>query len=286
MADADISITKKFGTELSYPAKMNGPYLTFIPVKATFTTGSQLVGTDSVKKEKYDLASDFDDVGTASGTQTVAREIDESLDRISLHIPRGIAFSDNIRYNNIQSGVILSVLEQIRQKGLSGFNFNNEEITAYLARSGVGGEFLQGLRRQNLQRNQEIVSPREFVLFDAPSIRTFSMQYKFLPESQGEVEDVKKIIRTFRASAYPSFAGASTVVYKFPRAFLIEYIGIADQHMIKFPEVVLTSVNVTYNSNSMSYLKVEGEGTPYEIDLSLTFTELLPQSRVDIEAGY
>lgn len=282
----DIVYQERSGENLSYPTNLTGPYMAFIPVKATYSTGSQQVGVDRYKKEVSGGGEDEFNIYNGTRTETLTREVDESAPLVSLHIPRGLNFSDNIKYNNIESGLVVSLLEQIRQQGIGNLNFDNAEITAYLARSGIGGEFLSNLRRNNLQTEQNILSPREFVLFDAPTPRSFTMQWKFLPDSQTEVDAVRKIIEFFRKNAYPDFAGETTVIYKFPRAFLIEYIGIDDGQMIKFPELVITAVNVTYNSQSLTYFQSNGQGAPYEVDLSLTFTELVPQSKRDIEAGY
>ena len=274
----------------SYPAniKPGEPFFLFTPIKASYTTGGQ-----NTKKSYTTIESG---VGPGGMESTVV-EKEESIQRnvanensIALHIPRGIAFSDSMKYSNIESGILVTALEKLRRvagEGGGGLgDVNDAQVTAFLARSGVGGEFLSNLRRNNLQKNQQIVSPREFVLFDSPSLRTFNMTFKFLPETKQESENVKEIIKTFRRNMYPTFADKANIIYQFPLAFRIDIEGIKEGHMIKFPEVVLKDAGVTYNANSMSYFDDGGDNIPIEVDLSLTFSELLPQSQLDIDAGF
>ena len=309
---------------LQYPltAPDNSPFLLFTPIKATFASGSganvmqqidqaaQLSGDTSGRILQTEVKSKVS--GTAGErTVTLRRQLayaisdepiaaidDSTKPSIALHIPRGVAFNDSMNYTNIQSGIIMGVLQTIKgaMKEEGGFfegiskayqNADDKTVSAYMARAGTGGEFLAALRRDRIQADQQILSPREFAMFDAPSLRTFSLAFKFIPESSDESEACSKIIRTFREAMYPTFQeGSYNTIYKFPKAFRIAYRGIAEKHMIKFPEVVLKDVNVTYNTNSMSYYNVGGQNSPVEIDLQLTFAELVAQSSLDIKDGY
>ena len=305
---------------LQYPLSAPGssPFLLFTPIKATFTSGGgtnamrhidqskQLGGNILSKGYVADVVDGFTGkttptqigvtVRSAIRNELVTRLDDGSSPAIALHIPRGIAINDSMNYQNIQSGVMMGVLQTIKsamdgddllggiQKAFS--SADDTTVNAYMARAGTGGEFLAALRRDRIQSDQVILSPREFAMFDAPALRTFSLTFKFIPETPKESDEVSKIISTFRSAMYPDFHDGFETIYKFPKAFKIAYRGIKDKHMIKFPEAVLKDVSVTYNTNSMSYYNYEGQNSPVEIDLQMTFAELVAQSTRDIGDGY
>lgn len=293
----------------SYPEDIqdNEPYFLFTPYKAVYATGAQIERGQKVVDNSATISGSTntelkgkvsaDKYNSGKKSTIVTQDIKKTIaneNSIALHIPRGVQFADSMKYNNVESGILVTALESLRRAMSSGGGldaFTQQNMTAYLARSGVGGELLSNLRRNNLMKRQEIVSPREFVLFDAPSLRTFNMSFKFLPKSDIESKNVKDIIQTFRRNMYPKFADSLGVVYQFPLAFRIEAVNIGRdsngiEHMIKFPEIVLKDINVSYNANSMSYFEIDGGKAPVEIDLTLTFSELIPQSQVDIDKGY
>ena len=53
--------------------------------------------------------------------------------------------------------------------------------------------------------------------------------------------------------------------------------------MIQLPPLVIESVNVTYNPNNSSFFK-NGDN-PVEVAMSVTFKEIVPIYRQDIEGG-
>lgn len=203
---------------------------------------------------------------------------------IALYMPRGIQFSDNMQYANVQGGMTEAVIQTIG--GLLTGDVKAESLgenkDAYLARlaASTGSNILASMSRLNQQSARVTLNPNEYVLFDAPSIREFSLTFKFMPSSEQESQEVEAIVRVFRTNMYPEL-DANGTIYKFPSAFQIRYEN--SKGMIKFPQVVLKGCNVQYNANSMSYH--EG-GRPIEIDMTLTFSELTPLSRVDVAAGY
>lgn len=204
---------------------------------------------------------------------------------IALYMPRGIQISDNIRYANAQGGLtetFVKNLKAIGTQGIGAIDNITDNKAAYMARvaAASGSGILSELSRQKIQDAQITINPNEYILFDAPSPRDFSMTFKFMPSSLQESQEVELIIKEFRKHMYPTLTADATI-YRFPSAFQIRYDN--SEGMIKMPEVVLKNCSVTYNGNSMSYHE---SGRPIEIDVQLSFGELAPLSRQDIEAGY
>jgi hypothetical protein len=125
------------------------------------------------------------------------------------------------------------------------------------------------------------MNPREFMLFKSPTLRQFAFNFAFVPSNKEEAMDVPEIIKFFRMAAYPSLHTGG-IDYVFPDAFRIQFLE--SRHMIKIPEVVCISVNVTYNPNSISYFRLDN--LPVEIQLQLQFQELMPIDQSLVERGY
>jgi len=130
---------------------------------------------------------------------------------------------------------------------------------------------------------QSSLNPREFLLFKAPSMRSFSLQFRFVPESADEANTVDKIITWFREGMYPDITGLG-FGYKFPDAFAITFEN--TNGIPALPEVYLESANLTYNPNSMSFYKSANGGRPIEVTLSLSFKEIQPLNRQLVKMGF
>ena len=128
---------------------------------------------------------------------------------------------------------------------------------------------------------QTAINPREFLLFKAPSMRAFSLSFRFIPESQKESETVEKIIKWFRMGMYPDITDAG-FAYTFPDAFSLQIKNV--EGIPALPEMYLESANTTFNPNSMSYYKHGNR--PVEVLLSLSFKEIQPLHRRLIDEGF
>jgi len=228
---------------------------------------------------------------------------DVTGDSVAMYIPSGFAVSDSIRYESHQEGLLGVALERFNKGTITDVTMdditsiaaeNTENIASSLSAAaggavGGGPGALLGLAvpsagdiKARIQRGRgRIMNPREYMMFKAPNMREFPFNFTFIPQSEEEAKEVPKIIRFFRRAAYPSMHQRG-VDYIFPDAFSITF-G-QTKSMIKVPEVVLTSVNVAYNPNSISYF--ERGNMPVEITIEMSFQELRPIDRGMVEEGY
>ena len=230
---------------------------------------------------------------------------------VALYFPGGYTINDNLSYQMESTGLVGAGFSGMREgtqvtmddvkKTVEGILTNKAAATALagtasglataaLPKAGAVAGLAAGLSTggivgnvaAELSRESQIaLNPREFMLFKSPSIRTFAFAFTFIPSNEQEVRDVPEIIKFFRRASYPTLTAANTT-YNFPEAFNIN-IGNSDK-IIKIPEVVCTTVTVTYNSNSMSYFELDN--LPVEISLNLNFQELQPISQGFIDRGY
>lgn len=134
------------------------------------------------------------------------------------------------------------------------------------------------------------VNPNTRSTFRGVNLREYTFQFKFLPKSRKEAEDVEKIINLFRTFAYPETIeiGGVAAGYKFPDLFKIDIkvqMGEGKETIVgnKLKHCYLRSISTNYNPSSMTF---HTDGKPVEIDLSLSFQEETTLSRKDILEGY
>ena len=242
---------------------------------------------------------------------TIGDKVDTipTANSVALYFPTGYAINDSLNYQQEATGLIGAGFSGLQGSGndISGTDvkkvvegaMTNKELAsktagglAGLAGSSKGffsalgsalatGGVVGNVAAEISRSSQIALNPREFMLFKSPNIRNFSFNFTFIPSNDQEVRDVPEIIKFFRKASYPTLSGAGAT-YNFPEAFNIN-VG-NSENVIKIPEVVCTTVGVTYNSNSMSYFELNN--LPVEINLTLGFQELQPISKEFIDQGY
>ena len=92
-------------------------------------------------------------------------------------------------------------------------------------------------------------------------------------------KQVTQIIKSFRRAAHAKRNDSLTLTV--PDHVVTSFHGAGD--MIQMPPTVIESVNVTYNPNNTSFFK--NGNNPVEVAMSVTFKEIVPIYRHDIEGG-
>jgi hypothetical protein len=122
-----------------------------------------------------------------------------------------------------------------------------------------------------------IVNPNLELLFQGPSLRTFSFTFSMSARDKDEAIQIKKIIRFFKQGMSVKRASASLYL-KSPHTFGISYIygeTNADHPWInKIKECALTNCSVNYTPAGNYATYADGSMTQY--DLTLNFNELDP----------
>lgn len=211
----------------------------------------------------------------------------------AIYMPQNIAINDSQRYEATSTGVVGAAFELASRRGgnvtledIRAAALSNPDVVGGLVGAGLGkvisggtggavvgavtsASVVGGIAAEAQKNIQNTLNPREFMLFKAPTIRTFSMEFNFVPKNLGEANNVPAILKYFRQASYPISSGFT---YNFPLAFVVTFAK--SSQMIKLPQVVCTSTSVTYNPNSQSYF--EHNNMPVEVTLALSFQELQP----------
>ncbi len=224
---------------------------------------------------------------------------------VVLYMTPGISINDSINYDQ-ESRKLAAVYDQVSEDGLNSLKGDDAlvvgtQVTA--AAVGYLGTFLekipmlgsvakvvggagglvtgQAVADEVLRRSGKAVNPNEYMQFKNTSLRSFSFQWKFLPDSIQESLDCAEIIRVFRAAAHAHRNSAITL--SVPDQVVASFHGTSG--MPALPATVISNVAVTYNPNSASFFKHNND--PVEVDFSITLSEIMPIYRDDVEnKGY
>ena len=229
------------------------------------------------------------------------------LGSVTLYMPSGVSVNDNLSYDNVDTGVGGMLVNAAGSSANTGEFIdkikNNAKpiaervVSQQLANFSQEKGMVGGAASQALINSGEVVNPHTQMLFRSPALRQFTYAFKMIPRSQAEAREIIKIVQFFRIAAYPEVgAGGGEVggkgqgslemaTFKFPDIFEITYLnkGSKNKNMIQQIQSYLTSVTVTYNSNTPTFHK---DGMPSEVDLQLTFQESKALNRKLIMEGY
>ena len=250
-------------------------------------------GTQRVLEQTEETAEDINTkVSTHRGNQNVTVERIELAEArpgksVEMYLPVGLVYRDNVGYENADLGVTGAAAAAAMRGGGNvtlGLQASIDSLKTAAASSqaslattrileklpGAGGSS-QAARAVA----QVTVNPNTRSLFKSVSIREFSFQFKFLPVSAREAQEVKDIIQFFREELYPEniFVDddkAISIGYKFPNKFGIRVMYDGKDIGTKILPCFLRDVNVTYNPTNMA---MHSDGQFNEIDMTLSFTE-------------
>jgi len=129
-----------------------------------------------------------------------------------------------------------------------------------------------------------IVDPNIRTMFEGISTRSFNFAFKLIPTSPEEAQAIKGIIKFFRRAMYPAAIPGPgfNIGFRYPDLFkirLVSHTGSDVGTPIKLS--YLQSFNTNYNPSSPVLME---DGSPSEIDISMSFVEYKVLSRADIDA--
>jgi len=223
-------------------------------------------------------------------------------DKCQLYLPASYSVSDGIGYSDTELGIIGAATERL----LAGSSLTRS-ITAGLAEAGQATVDALGnlqattvsevtaaraLRSLNSPVSAGVASvarvrsnPNLRTMFTGVGIRDFTFGFKLIPTNQPESLAIKKIIRLFRKHMYPETitSGGIDVGYRFPDLFQIRLLSGQDGAFKNVGTPIklcyLSGFNTNYNPSAPI---LHPDGSPVEIDISMSFKEYRALDRNDI----
>jgi hypothetical protein len=189
---------------------------------------------------------DYDNLKTTGGVGN--SHILNMKDSIALSMVPGLSFSDNIAYDQRETGMAGSIYNKVKEysdgkpvtgKGIAqdAGEFGSDMVrgmstsansATYLAgviklatgstALAAGGLGLQGALDEHAKQTGAVLNRNPFQMFSGVGIRSWSFQWNFLPSSAEESVSVRKIVKRFRMAMYPEQQPGSPTL-QFPEVF-------------------------------------------------------------------
>jgi|694.fasta_scaffold01074_68 hypothetical protein len=151
-------------------------------------------------------------------------------------------------------------------------------IGGAMAAGGVTGAAAQAMTKMK-------TNPFREMLFEQIDYRAFKFNYRFLPKNQYEVDNIKRIIDMFKFHMHPELS-TGNLFFIYPAEFQIVYFykGQENTYFHKIAPSALTNLSVNYGgAGGMSSFH---DGTPTEINMSLSFQEMELLTKEKVQLGY
>jgi len=127
-------------------------------------------------------------------------------------------------------------------------------------------------------------NPFREVFFEGVDYRNFNFRYKFMPKDTNESKAVYSIIETFKQHMHPELSN-NGYFYIYPSEFEIRYYyrNRENPYFNKISQCALTDMAIDYGGDQFATF---ADGSPSEINITLSFRELELMTRESIREGY
>lgn len=237
---------------------------------------------------------------TSSGSlarkmQGSTRRIDKS---IALYIPNNIQTSYGADWKTSDLGMVGTVIDAATGLGdlttVAGWKqaWNAAKTVVPNALVNTLASATQTLTNVNVEDAKNmymrtISNPYTEVIFNGVQNRTFSFSFKFIPKSQKEQDQIKKIIETLRFHRAPEIKYGNVNNYMlFPSEFDIMFFhkNVENKYIFKISTCGMT--NMTINQGGDSHFATHADGSPFFTEMTLEFTELEVLTKKRHEEGF
>ena len=207
-------------------------------------------------------------------------------DAIALYVDGPPTVKYSMNYANKELGTLLGVLSGgvlDSQSAMKGAGEAGAALGASLAK--LPGAFGAADVASALSASSgAALNPFKETVFESVDFRSFAFKYKFFPKNKTESDAVFNIINTFKFHMHPEMSSGK-LFFIYPSEFNISYyFGDAENgYFHKFATCVLENMDVNYGGDQFSSFR---DGSPTEINMSLTFRELEILTKNMIEEGY
>lgn len=159
------------------------------------------------------------------------------------------------------------------QEGLGAVSKNMGNIPDAVRQAIIsGGAGIAGVSANQMMAysRQQIFNPNVELLYEGPQMRSFGMNFNFIPKDAQEANSVRGIIKYLKVYSSPANMGT---LYEIPYVFRVTYGGLAGNFMNQFKRAALTSISVQYNAG-LDMHATFSNGCPIRTDISLSFMEV------------
>jgi len=210
---------------------------------------------------------------------------------IALYMPPSVQVQYGANYTDTEIGAAAAIGAQAYQDIVGGKSLADTvnknlkalgpEIGDGMIRKALGAiDMIPGLEGAmevvEMQRGF-IKAPRMELAFKGIPKRSFQYDFKMIPKSAAEAEEIQKIVKAFKLNMLPEMVQGSAARLTIPNTFDIQYMyaNKDNQYLHKISTCVLESMNVTYGGDRYKTFEATGNGAPpIEVAIQLAFKEM------------
>jgi len=222
---------------------------------------------------------------------------------IALYMPPSVAVSYGANYTDTEIGAAAAIGAQAYQDIVGGKSLADTvnknlkalgpEIGDGMIRKALGAiDMIPGLEGAmevvEMQRGF-IKTPRMELAFKGIPKRSFQYDFKMIPKSAAEAEEIQKIIKGFKLNMLPEMVSGVANRLTMPNTFDISYMynGAENQYLHKISTCVLETMAVTYGGDRYKTFEASGNGAPpVEVGITLGFKEMDLITREKANEGF
>jgi len=221
---------------------------------------------------------------------------------ISMYMPAQVSVKYNAKYTDTEIGVLTGSAVDVVEALMAGKDVNMEKLGKDVKDAGVAmektaigmvgdlGPGLGGLKEAAEMKKGVISSDRMELAFKGIDKRSFSYEFKMIPRSQAEADEIKKIINAFKFNMLPEMPnGLGGRQMTVPNTFDIQYMyqNAQNNYLHKISTCFLESMDVKYGGSRYKTFDGNADGAPpVETSLSLEFKEIELITRERAQEGF
>ena len=307
MPTPDFYVDVRYKDDLKYPNKLSSLYKNGLD-NILFPNEVQNEGFYTIFRVSERQAN------YNSGRVFVTGSTDEVESNIVLPLPPNLGTAYGVNYTGTEFGVFTSALVGAGSAAKADFEKNEnlggafgaavdnlvggaidslktdfvgalkgglENLTLLAARgaldTSIGGAIGAGI---GVAKN-----PYQAIVFQNPNFRTHSFSYNLFASDASESESIRQMIKVFKRSMFPSFAGGGLFL-RYPKVFDIEHVAGTSNNpfMFKVATSALTDFTVDYHGDGTpSYFERADNPAPTNIRINMTFQELTILTQEDFD---
>ena len=222
---------------------------------------------------------------------------------ITMYMPTSIKVNYGAEYKNQEIGVFTEMAATLIATGTkdgealkAAIGKESEKVGEAGIRQGLKGianiPGFGGALEAKEMMSGVIFADRMELAFKGIGKRKFSYEFKMMPRSQAEADEIKKIIYAFKFNMMPEYEG-DTKGRKLivPNTFDIQYMyqNAENSYLNKVSTCVLESMDVTYGGSRFKTFdasSTDAGAPPVETSISLNFQELEIITRERVREGF
>ena len=221
---------------------------------------------------------------------------------ISMYMPASVSVQYGTDYVDTPIGVGTSELNKAgnvdlqSDAGRETIKSGLKNVGAAVKREGIDSlgklDGLSGIREVAEMRDGVIFADRMELAFKGIGKRQFSFDFKMMPRSQAEADEIRDIIYAFKFNMMPEYVGTTKGnQMKIPNTFDIQYMyqNAENNYLNKISTCFLKDMTVTYGGDrykTFDQSSTDAGAPPVETSIKLEFREIEMISRERIAEGF